>query len=87
MRPFTRRFDAAQVEVRLRDFGRRDDDNPIRDEIARLRDRRNAGELSETDFATRVSELVRVVAPVVRTERCEWGESLWTARDLISLAR
>lgn len=59
-RLFVRRgvVDASQFETKVRDFGQRDTHNPVRDEIARLREQRDAGELSETDFAVRVSELL-----------------------------
>jgi hypothetical protein len=57
-RLFVRRVDAARLETKVRDFGERDAQNPVRDEIARLRERRDAGELSETDFAVKVAELL-----------------------------
>jgi hypothetical protein len=56
--------DAAHLETKVRDFGQRDTHNPVRDEIARLREQRDAGKLSETDFATRVSELLGSTEPV-----------------------
>jgi hypothetical protein len=57
-RLFVRRLDAARLETKVRDFGQRETHNPVRDEIARLREQRDAGALSETDFATRVAELL-----------------------------
>jgi hypothetical protein len=56
-RLFVRRLDATQLETKVREFGQ-PDYNPVRDEIARLREQRDAGQLSETDFATRVAELL-----------------------------
>jgi len=118
VRLFARGPDAAQMERKLRDFGRRDDHNAIRDEIARLRGQRDAGELDLTDYATRVAELIQHAStgatdvagpadqarsrqesphragllpvapePIRRPERDDWGESLWTARDLVLVAR
>jgi Short C-terminal domain len=57
-RLFVRRVDTEHLETKVRDFGQRETGNPIRDEIALLRQRRDAGELSETEFATRVAELL-----------------------------
>jgi hypothetical protein len=57
-RLFVRRVDAARLETKVRDFGEGETHNPVRDEIARLRDRRDAGELSDTDFAVKVAELL-----------------------------
>jgi hypothetical protein len=57
-RLFARRVDTERLETKVRDFGQRQAPNPVRDQIARLREQRDAGELSETDFATRVAELL-----------------------------
>jgi hypothetical protein len=56
--------DAAELAAKLRDFGQRDDHKLVRSKIARLREQRDAGELSYTDFATRVAELLtKTVTP------------------------
>jgi hypothetical protein len=57
-RLFVRRVDTQHLETKVRDFGQRETENPVRSQIARLREQRDAGELSETDFATRVAELL-----------------------------
>ena len=57
-RLFVRRVDAARLETKVREFGEREARNPVRDEIAQLRERRDAGELTETDFAVKVAELL-----------------------------
>jgi hypothetical protein len=57
-RLFVHRVDTEHIETKVRDFGQRETHNPVRDEIARLREQRDAGRLSETDFATRVAELL-----------------------------
>jgi hypothetical protein len=55
---------AAQMASKLRDFGQRNDHDLVRGKIARLREQRDAGELSETAFATRVAELLNgAIAP------------------------
>ena len=54
----TEHLDLEDLEAKVRDFGQRDTHNPVRDEIAQLRRQRDSGELSETDFATRVAELL-----------------------------
>jgi hypothetical protein len=69
MRLVARRDAAAQMASKLRDFGQRDDHNLVRGKIARLREQRDAGELSETAFATRVAELINgAMAPRVAAE-------------------
>ena len=50
--------DAAQMAAIVRDFGQRDDHDSVRSRIATLREQRDAGELSYTDFATRVAGLL-----------------------------
>ena len=57
-RLFVRRVDTEHLETKVGDFGQREKHNPVRDQIAHLRRQRDAGELNETDFATRVAELL-----------------------------
>jgi hypothetical protein len=69
MRLFARKDATAQMASKLRDFGQRDDHNLVRGKIARLREQRDAGELSETAFATRVAELINgAIAPRLASE-------------------
>jgi hypothetical protein len=58
IRVFGRNDDAVEVASRLREFGQRDDHDLVRGTIASLREQRDAGEISHTDFATRVAELL-----------------------------
>jgi hypothetical protein len=54
--------DAAHVQAKLQPFGQTDaSDNSVRDQITTLRAQRDAGELTETDWAVRVAELLGAV--------------------------
>ena len=60
---------AAQMASKLRDFGQRDDHDLVRGKFATLREQRDAGELSETAFATGVAELLNgAIAPRLASE-------------------
>jgi hypothetical protein len=50
--------DAAPTAWKPRGYGQRDDHDVVRSQIARLREQRDAGELSETAFATQTAELL-----------------------------
>ena len=68
-RLFSRKGTAAEVASKLRDFDQRDDHKLVRGEIASLREQRDAGEITHTDFATRVAALVNgAVAPRIASE-------------------
>jgi hypothetical protein len=75
MRLFVRRSDAAgkvdvaRLETQVADFGHAPAHNPVRNEIARLRRERDAGAMTETDFATRVAELLGAVDPAALASR------------------
>jgi hypothetical protein len=54
--------DTVRMKEKVSAFGQ-PDGSPVRDEIAALRRSRDAGALSETDFAVRVAELLGAVNP------------------------
>jgi hypothetical protein len=64
-------IDAAQMQAKLQPFGQTGAGNSsVRDEIATLRAQRDAGELTETDWAIRVAELLGAVdAAPLATDR------------------
>jgi hypothetical protein len=64
-------IDAAQTQAKLEPFGQTDTgDSSVRDEITTLRAQRDAGELTETDWAVRVAELLGAVdAAPLATDR------------------
>jgi hypothetical protein len=55
--------EAAHVEAKVREFGNGARANPVRAEVARLRARRDAGELGEREWAVKVAELLGAVDP------------------------
>jgi hypothetical protein len=55
-------FAAEIVKTKLEPFGH-PGENPVRAEIARLREQRDDGIMSETDFAVRVAELLGAFEP------------------------
>jgi len=59
-RPAAPTSDVARVIEKVQEFGQVDD-NPVRDEIAELRKEREAGRLSDSDWACRVAELLGAV--------------------------
>jgi len=57
-RDLRRANEAEAIRAKLSPFGVNSGDNPVRDQIAELRARRDAGTMSEGDYAARVADLL-----------------------------